>query len=262
MVTSSEKVSRILENEKQKLCEKEKELKSFTNETLFQLDQRRDTLIDLINSVIENMKHDTLQLKSSELLKIHDAIKTLESGASKFKDVAKETQASSENTSFMELIKEHTSLRSQYKDLMKVISTVLSEELTFSHHEVKPLERYAAEKYANKLVMPLDSRSVVVDFQKSKSVVDKFLGIAETAQTNAEISLAVAPQEALQVEASSLRRSSSVTVPGEVNQIIKDQGWHIGLPISVKPIYQHFFKYRLSVKVGTDKISVIGTNKI
>ena len=28
--------------------------------------------------------------------------------------------------------------------------------------------------------------------------------------------------------------------------------------ISVKPIYQHFLKYRLSVKVRTDKISAIG----
>ena len=47
------------------------------------------------------------------------------------------------------------------------------------------------------------------------------------------------------------------TFPGENfgTLVGEDQGWHIGLPI-----YRHYLEYRLSVsvKVRTDKISVIG----
>ena len=121
MATNAEKLARILDNEKQKVYVAEEEIKVQTKETIFQLDQRRDRLVELINSVIDNMKHEAIQQKSSELLKMHDVVKTLDGGASKFRDVAKESLDSSEDSSFMDLIKDHNAIQAQYKDLLQVV---------------------------------------------------------------------------------------------------------------------------------------------
>ena len=188
MATNSEKLARILENERQKIYVAEEELKVQTKETLFQLDQRKDRLIELINSVIDNMKHETIQQKSSELLKMHDVVKTLDGGASKFCDVAKESIDSSENSSFMDLIKDHNAIHAQYKDLLQVISAVLSEQIRFNHVEFKPLDEHSEDRYGHRLVGSLDSGYIHVDFLKSSSIVSRFLALIESAKHNTDLS--------------------------------------------------------------------------
>ena len=151
---------------KQKVYVAEEEIKVQTKETIFQLDQRRDRLVELINSVIDNMKHEAIQQKSSELLKMHDVVKTLDGGASKFRDVAKESLDSSEDSSFMDLIKDHNAIQAQYKDLLQVVSAVLSEQIKFNHLEFKPLDEHSEDRYSHRLVGQLESGYIHVDFLK------------------------------------------------------------------------------------------------
>ena len=215
MAMNAEKLARILDNEKQKVYVAEEEIKVQTKETIFQLDQRRDRLVELINSVIDNMKHEAIQQKSSELLKMHDVVKTLDGGASKFRDVAKESLDSSEDSSFMDLIKDHNAIQAQYKDLLQVVSAVLSEQIKFNHLEFKPLDEHSEDRYSHRLVGQLESGYIHVDFLKSSSIVSRFLGLIESARHNTDLSSARGPQEVpIVLAAGSLMRSDSVTGAG------------------------------------------------
>ena len=213
MASNSEKLARILENERQKIYVAEEELKVNTKETLFQLDQRKDRLVELVTSVIDNMKHDAVQQKGSELLKMHDVVKTLDGGASKFRDVAKESVESSDDSSFMDLIKNHNTIHAQYKDLLQVISAVLSEQIRFSHLEFKALDSHSEERYSHRLVGLLEPGHIHVDLLKSSSVVSRLMGLVENSSYNTDLSSARDPQQEVPivVAASALMRSDSVT---------------------------------------------------
>lgn len=213
MVNNSEKMARMLEHEKEKVYLVEEELKVHARESLFQLDQRKDRLVDLIVSVIDTMKHETIQQKSSELLKIHDVVKTLDGGASKFRDVAKESANSSEDSSFMDLIKNHNTIHGQYKDLMQVVSTIFSEPMRFNHLDFRAVDSHSEDRYCHRLVGVLEPRHIPLDFLKSSAVVSKLLDMLEDSKCNTDLSSA-REEVPIVTATSSLMRSDSVTGAG------------------------------------------------